>query len=173
MLSSLFFSMARYSSIRYLDLMLSISVGWGSFAILAVQMTGCVVDTLTLSSEQASLARRRISEAGLENSITVHLMDYRLAPLQFDSPSLHSTKIEEKGNSWRGLFDRFVSIEMMEHVGKEFLADYWSVVDQCLKPEGDAFGIVQLTTLPEARMTAYMGDVDFIQKWVRFIFVGL
>lgn len=129
-------------------------------------MTGCIVDTLTLSSEQASLARRRISEAGLEKSITVHLMDYRLAPLHFDPSSLSSTKAEENRTSWRGLFDRFVSIEMMEHVGREFLADYWSVVDQCLKPEGDAFGVVQLTTLPEARMAAYIGDVDFIQKWV-------
>jgi cyclopropane-fatty-acyl-phospholipid synthase len=55
---------------------------------------------------------------------------------------------------------------MVEHVGREFLPEFWRVVDQCLKPTGDVFGIVQLTTLPEARMPAYIRNIDFIQKWV-------
>ena len=137
--------------------------GWGSFAVLAVRLTGCIIDSLTLSSEQASLARARIQEAGLEDSITVHLLDYRQAPLQSDPPTLGS---KGAGKSWIGLFDRFVAIEMVEHVGREFLPEFWRVVDECLKPNGDAFGIVQLTTLPEARMPAYIGNIDFIQKWV-------
>lgn len=91
-------------------------------------MTGCRADTLTLSSEQAALARQRIKDAGLSDYITVHLMDYRLAPLQFDN--LPSPDGASKGKSWIGLFDRFVSIEMMEHVGKNFLQTYWSAVDQ-------------------------------------------
>ncbi|KAF8322281.1 S-adenosyl-L-methionine-dependent methyltransferase [Clavulina sp. PMI_390] len=150
---------------------LEIGTGWGSFAILAVQTTGCKVDTLTLSSEQATLARKRIRAAGLEDSITIHLMDYRLAPFHHDdlSPALLFDRSSEKGPSWRHLFDRFIAIEMVEHVGKEFLPAFFHVADKCLKPESqDSIGVIQLTTLPEARMPAYINDIDFIQKWVIF-----
>lgn len=156
-------------------------IGWGSFAILAVQLTGCTVDTLTLSSEQAALTRERIKSAGFDDLITVHMMDYRLAPLHSDrldkaAPSTSEASKEpdneSKGLSWLGCFDRFVAIEMMEHVGKEYLADFWKVADKCLKPSGDAIGVVQLTTLPEARMPAYINNVDFIQKWVRYSLHG-
>lgn len=97
-------------------------------------MTGCTVDTLTLSSEQQSLAQARIAAAGLTSSITVHLLDYRNMP-----------------ESWNGAFDRFISIEMIENVGREFLEVYWAVVDRALKPFGDAVGVVQVITIPEAR----------------------
>ncbi|KAF8303342.1 S-adenosyl-L-methionine-dependent methyltransferase [Clavulina sp. PMI_390] len=131
----------------------------------AAQTTGCKVDTLTLSSEQAALARERIHAAGLDDLVTVHLFDYRLAPLQFDPPAPGSS--DEKGVSWRGLFDRFVAIEMVEHVGKDFLPEFFHTVGQCLKPKGhDAVGVIQLSTLPEARMPNYINDVEFIQKWL-------
>ncbi len=40
-------------------------------------MTGCTVDTLTLSEQQKVLAEERIAKAGMKDSITVHLMDFR------------------------------------------------------------------------------------------------
>lgn len=50
----------------------------------AVKSTGCVVDTLTLSIEQKQLAEARIAAAGLTDSITVHLLDYRSLPESFE-----------------------------------------------------------------------------------------
>lgn len=113
---------------------LEIGSGWGSFAILLAQtVPGTTVDTLTLSSQQQALAQARISAAGLSDRITVHLMDYRDMPKE-----------------WEGAFDRVVSIEMIEHVGKEFLEQYWSVTDWAMKRQGGV-GVVQVITIPESR----------------------
>ncbi|KAF8508695.1 cyclopropane-fatty-acyl-phospholipid synthase [Gautieria morchelliformis] len=131
---------------------LEIGSGWGAFSILAVQTTGCTVDTLTLSSEQQELAIKRIQAAGLSDKITVHLMDYRSCKLRPE---------------WEHHFDRLVSIEMMEHVGKDFMETFWDVVDHVLNTD-NGFGCVQVTTLPEARVYEYDRGVDFIQKWVIF-----
>ena len=57
----------------------------------------CEVDTLTLSIEQKNLAEERIREAGLQDLVRVHLMDYREIPPTFEKK-----------------FDAFVSVEMLE-----------------------------------------------------------
>ncbi|KAF8322285.1 cyclopropane-fatty-acyl-phospholipid synthase [Clavulina sp. PMI_390] len=161
----------KKADIQHGHRVLEMGTGWGSFAILAVQTTGCKVDTFTQSSEQAAFAQKRIQAAGLEEFITVHLKDYRLAPLQHDPPlpvPLPKGSCE-KGPSWHHLFDRFVAIEMVEHVGKDFLPEFFRVADECLKPEGEnATGVIQVSTLPEARMPGYINDIDFIRKWVIF-----
>lgn len=111
---------------------LEIGSGWGSLAILLCQtIPDTTVDTLTLSVQQQSLARQRIKAAGLEDRITVHLMDYRDMPKE-----------------WEGAFDRAISIEMIEAVGAEFLETYWGVVDWALKKKGGV-GVVQVITIPE------------------------
>lgn len=81
------------------------------------------------------MARERIEEAGLTGRITVHNMDFREIVLKPE---------------WKGAFDRFISVEMMEHVGKDFMKEYWSVVDWALKPK-TAVGVVQVITIPESR----------------------
>lgn len=119
---------------------LEIGSGWGSLAIRIAQTVPGVahIDTLTLSVQQQTLARARIAAAaagglgGLGDRIEVHLMDYRAMPRE-----------------WAGLFDRVVSVEMMEAVGEEFLETYWKVLDWAMKKE-DAVGVVQVITLPEA-----------------------
>ncbi|KAF8521213.1 CFS1-like protein [Hysterangium stoloniferum] len=142
----------RSSDIQKGHHVLEIGTGWGALAIMAVEMTDCIVDTVTLSSEQQVLAEARIKLAGLSDKITVHLMDYR------DIKSLPE---------WEHSFDRFMSVEMMEHVGKDFFETYWEVVDWALKEDG-AVGCVQVTTLPESRVKQYDQDFDFIRKWVIF-----
>ncbi|KAF5330271.1 hypothetical protein D9758_014453 [Tetrapyrgos nigripes] len=113
---------------------LEIGSGWGSMAILIAQsVPDTTIDTLTLSVHQQTLARERIAAAGLQDRITVHLMDYR------DMPS-----------SWEGAFDRFISIEMIEAVGAEFIVTYWRQVDWALKKKGGV-GVIQVITIPEAR----------------------
>jgi cyclopropane-fatty-acyl-phospholipid synthase len=50
---------------------------------------------------------------------------------------------------WESRFARFVSVEMIEAVGREFLEDYWRVADWALQKK-DAVGVVQVITIPEA-----------------------
>jgi cyclopropane-fatty-acyl-phospholipid synthase len=119
------------------DRVLEIGSGWGSFAMEAVRTTGCTVDTLTLSIEQKQLAEARIAAAGLTDSITVHLLDYRSLPPSFTNA-----------------FDRVVSIEMIEAVGKEFLETYFKVVESALKKDR-GLAVVQVITMPEARFKSY------------------
>ncbi len=138
----------RRANIRPGDRVLEIGTGWGSFAMEAVRMTGCTVDSVTLSVEQKALAEQRIAAAGMEGKIKVHLMDYR------DFPA-----------SWNDSFDRVCSIEMLEAVGIEFLPTYFSCVDRVLKRQGGT-AVFQCITMPESRAEAYYKGVDFIRKWI-------
>ncbi|KAF4624985.1 hypothetical protein G7Y89_g13183 [Cudoniella acicularis] len=92
--------------IKSTDHVLEIGTGWGSFAIEAVRHTGCTITSVTLSIEQKEEAELRISAAGFTDKITVLLQDYR-----------HIQKVE-------GGYDKVVSIEMIEHVGREHLGDF-------------------------------------------------
>lgn len=135
---------------------------------MAQTIPDCTIDTITLSTSQTAFVKEKIAEAGLSDRITIHVMDYREAL---------------RKPEWKGAFDRFVSIEMIENVGKDFISEYWRVVDWALK-EDTAIGMVQVITMPESRMyhafpffliflftddigtPSYDRDVDFIQKWV-------
>lgn len=128
------------------DHVLEIGTGWGSFAIQAVQTTGCRVTTVTPSGEQKRLAETRIKALGLEDHISVVQRDYR-----------------ELGDYER--FDKIVSIEMIEHVGHEFLDTYFRCVDRYLKKEG-GIAFFQCITIPETRYETYRRGEDFIKKYV-------
>ncbi|KAJ7214976.1 CFS1-like protein [Mycena pura] len=131
---------------------LEIGTGWGFLAIHAAKTFNCTVETITLSANQAALARKRIEEAGVTDRVTVHCMDFRAC---------------RHRPEWQGAFDRFISVEMIEHVGKDFFIEYWAVADWVLKPD-TGVGVVQATTIPDARVPSYDAGVDFVQKWVIF-----
>ncbi|KAJ7641185.1 CFS1-like protein [Roridomyces roridus] len=133
----------KKANIQHGQRVLEIGTGWGSLAILAAKTFNCTVDTLTLSSNQAELARRRIADAKLSDKITVHCMDFRDC---------------RKNPQWAGSFDRFISVEMIEHVGKEFFEEYWAVADWALNPE-TGVGVVQGITIPESRVQGYDENV--------------
>ena len=118
------------AKIKQTDHVLEIGTGWGSFAIEAVRSTGCRVTTLTLSVEQKELAEKRIAAAGFKDHVTVLLCDYRLL-----SPS-------------EAAFDKVVSIEMLEAVGREYLTTYFDCVHRLLKPNG-GIAVFQCITMPE------------------------
>lgn len=116
---------------------LEIGSGWGALAVrIATQFPETTIETLTLSVHQQTLARERIAQAGSDvaSRITVHLLDYRAMP-----------------TGWKGSFDCVISIEMVEAVGREFLEDYWRIIDWALKPDVGV-GVVQGITIPEASM---------------------
>ena len=134
--------------IKESDHVLEIGTGWGSFAISAVKETGCRVTSLTLSKEQKELAEGRIKAAGLSARIRVLLCDYRAMPAR-DKYS----------------YDKIVSIEMLEAVGREYLETYFECINRLLKPEG-GIAVFQCITMPETRYEAYSKGEDFIRKYI-------
>ncbi|MCJ1469449.1 hypothetical protein MMC07_008082 [Pseudocyphellaria aurata] len=134
--------------IKASDHVLEIGTGWGSFAIAAVRRTGCRITSLTLSKEQKELAEKRIAAAGYTNHIRVLLCDYRALP----TPS-------------GKLYDKVVSIEMLEAVGREYLETYFGCIDRLLKPQG-GIAVFQCITMPETRYEAYTKGEDFIRKYI-------
>ena len=138
------------------DHVLEIGTGWGSFAILAVQMTGCRVTTITLSAEQKRLAEDRIKLQGLSDKIKVLLCDYRQVPL----PPI------DRASGLEGYYDKIVSIEMVEHVGPHHLDTFFSCVNRYLTPRSHGIVVVQSTTIPENRYKQYAKGEDFIQKYI-------
>jgi cyclopropane-fatty-acyl-phospholipid synthase len=122
----------RNAKIKKGDRVLEIGTGWGSMAIKAVQDTGCTVTSLTLSVEQKELAEDRIEEAGLSDKISVLLCDYRALELPKEGP-----------------YDKVISIEMLEAVGREYLNTYFECVDRLLKKDG-GIACFQCITIPES-----------------------
>jgi cyclopropane-fatty-acyl-phospholipid synthase len=94
--------------------LLEIGTGWGELALRAAKR-GAQVTTITLSEEQAALARCRISAAGLENRVDMQVQDYRTV---------------------EGTFDAIVSVEMIEAVGRRWWPTYFEVLDRRLAVGG-------------------------------------
>ncbi|HEY8701663.1 MAG TPA: cyclopropane-fatty-acyl-phospholipid synthase family protein [Arthrobacter sp.] len=95
---------------------LDVGCGWGSFALHAAKHYGVDVVGVTLSTEQAALARKRAADAGLTESIDIRVQDYR--------------DVED------GPFDAISSIGMSEHVGRELTPLYVSRLFSLLRPGG-------------------------------------
>lgn len=125
------------------DRVLEIGTGWGGFALHAASRYGCHVTTTTISRRQQELARRRIAEAGLGQRVALLADDYR---------------------DLTGVYDKVVSIEMIEAVGHANLPEYFAVCDRRLKPGGRL--LIQAITMPDQRYESYRRSVDFIQKYV-------
>jgi cyclopropane-fatty-acyl-phospholipid synthase len=123
--------------------LLEIGSGWGALAVRAARDRGARVTTLTLSTEQQALARRRAEEAGVADRVDVRLQDYRDAA---------------------GQFDAVVSVEMIEAVGEQYWPTYFTALDSLLKP-GGRVGL-QAITMPHDRMMATRRSYTWIHKYV-------
>lgn len=124
------------------DTVLEIGSGWGALAERAAQR-GCRVKTITLSEEQFAYAQARFQRAGLSGLVEIVLQDYRHVG---------------------GQFDAVISCEMIEAVGREYLASYFQVIQQRLKPGGRA--VIQSITIPDERYESYSRGCDWIQKHI-------
>jgi cyclopropane-fatty-acyl-phospholipid synthase len=136
-------SIIEKAHIESSDHVLEIGCGWGGFAMEAVQQTGCHVTGITVSEEQYRLAQERIRQAGLQDKITILFKDYR-----------HVT----------GLFDKIVSIEMLEAVGHKYLGTFFKTCDNLLKPAGRM--VIQVITVPDQNYEKYRRTTDWIQKYI-------
>lgn len=125
------------------DHVIEIGTGWGAMAIYIAQRYGCKVTTTTISEQQYQYARTEVIEAGLEHQITLLKEDYR---------------------QLEGKYDKLVSIEMIEAVGKAFLPSYIKKCQSLLKPTG--LMVIQAITIADQRYDTYSHGVDFIQKYI-------
>jgi cyclopropane-fatty-acyl-phospholipid synthase len=122
--------------------LLDIGCGWGALIIHAAQHYGVDAVGITLSENQAGLARERIEKAGLQHSCRVELRDYRDATDNFD---------------------KIVSVGMFEHVGESQLETYFRQGWNLLKPGGVFLnhGIARRTTDPEPKGATFISRYVF------------
>ena len=120
---------------------LDIGCGWGSLLLHAAEHHGARGVGITLSEEQAALARRRVRDAGLGDRIEIRVADYRDVA---DGP-----------------YDKVASVGMVEHVGAAELGSYAAVIATLLRPGGLVLnhGIARLFSEPA-------GDKSLIQRYV-------
>ena len=97
------------------DRVVEAGCGWGGLALFMARHYGVRVTAYNISREQVAFARERAVSEGLADRVEYVLDDYR---------------------NIRGQFDAFVSVGMLEHVGKRDFETLGAVIDRCLTPEG-------------------------------------
>ena len=125
------------------DHLLEIGTGWGGLAIHAAKHYGCRVTTTTISQEQYNYAREAVEREGLQDKVTLLLKDYR---------------------DLTGSYNKLVSIEMIEAVGHEYYASYFSQCSKLLTDDG--LMLIQAITIADQRYHRAKDSVDFIQRYI-------
>jgi len=122
---------------------LEIGCGWGGFALHAAREWGARVTGVTLSQEQAAMARERVAQAGLSDRIEIRLTDYRLL---------------------EGRFSHIASIEMLEAIGHRELPVFFGACERLLAPDGIA--CIQTIAVPDQFYERYRRGNDWIREHV-------
>jgi cyclopropane-fatty-acyl-phospholipid synthase len=125
------------------DHVLEIGCGWGSFALTAAGEYGARVTGVTISREQAVLARERVAAAGLSGRVEIVERDYRLL---------------------EGRYTKVASIEMLEAIGEDQFETYFATIDRLLDPGG--WACVQTILIPDQRYARYRATPDWIERYV-------
>jgi cyclopropane-fatty-acyl-phospholipid synthase len=125
------------------DHVLEIGTGWGGFAVYAAQTRGCRVTTTTISPAQHAYAQRRVDEAGVGGLVTVLRQDYR---------------------DVRGVYDKLVSIEMIEAVGWRNLATFLSRCSELLHPAGAM--LLQAIVIDDRAYEVEKASRSFIRSYI-------
>ena len=97
------------------DTVVEAGCGWGAFALHMARHYGVTVRAYNISREQIRFARARARAEGLDGRVEFVEDDYR---------------------NLRGRYDVFVSVGMLEHVGRENYRVFAEVIDRCLAPDG-------------------------------------
>jgi cyclopropane-fatty-acyl-phospholipid synthase len=135
--------LCRQLKLNQQDRVLEIGTGWGGFSLHAAKNYGCKIVTTTISAEQFKYARALFQKEDLAGQVEVKLEDYR---------------------NLTGLFDKIVSIEMIEAVGDKYLETYFAKCQELLKPRG--LFALQMITCPDTRHDSLLKNVDWIQKHI-------
>ncbi len=97
------------------DRVVEAGCGWGGLALFMARHYGVEVTAYNISKEQVAYAHQRAEQEGFADRVKYVLDDYR--------------NIE-------GEYDVFVSVGMLEHVGKSDYLTLGKVVERCLKTDG-------------------------------------
>lgn len=97
------------------DSVVEAGCGWGGLALFMAKHYGVNVKAYNISKEQVAHAHCVADKEGLSDKVQYVLDDYR---------------------NITGQYDAFVSVGMLEHVGKGDFPTLGKVIDRCLKPEG-------------------------------------
>lgn len=92
--------------------------GWGALALHLAGRFGVKVRAFNISHQQIIWAREQARNSGLDSQVEFVEDDYR---------------------NISGKYDAFVSVGMLEHVGKEHYRDLGGVIDRVLPPGGRGF----------------------------------
>lgn len=124
--------------------LLDVGCGWGAMVLHAVEHYGVEAVGVTLSEEQATLARKRVAEAGLTGRAEIRVCDYREV---VDGP-----------------YDAISSIGMAEHVGSTRFREYAGLLRELLVPGGSLLNH-QIARRPSSGRGRYRTD-EFIDRYV-------
>ncbi len=97
------------------DSVVEAGCGWGSLALHIAGRYGAKVRAFNISKQQIEFARRRAREQGMESRVEFIEDDYR---------------------NISGTYDAFVSVGMLEHVGRENYPELGRVAKRALTAEG-------------------------------------
>jgi cyclopropane-fatty-acyl-phospholipid synthase len=100
---------------------LDIGCGWGSFIFFASQKTGSGFDGISIAKSQIDYARDKLHK----------LPDHTQKRIQFFEADYEGFRRDESS-----IYDRIVSIGMLEHVGKTQYQKYFSDIHRLLKEGG-------------------------------------
>lgn len=132
------------------DRLLDIGCGWGALLIFAAKRFGVIGEGVTLSEEQAALARTRIAAEGLQDQITIHLKSYE---------------------AMTGPYDKISSIGMFEHVGFAGHDTYFRAVHRLLRP-GGLYLHHAITRRGRLDLRKFLKKKPEYQAMTRYIFPG-
>jgi len=89
--------------------------GWGSLALHMAEHYGALVTAYNISPEQTAYAREQTERRGLTDRVTW---------------------VEADFSSIEGRYDAFVSVGMLEHVGRDHYRELAGVIGRCLARDG-------------------------------------
>lgn len=126
------------------DSLLDLGCGWGSLLIHAAKKYDISCVGVTLSENQAALAKERVRLAGLAGRVEIRLQDYR---------------------DVNGCFNKITSVGMFEHVGIQNLPTYFQKIHALLTDDGMVMNH-GITTSDHNNGETPFGNGDFIEKYV-------
>jgi len=125
------------------DKMLEIGCGWGGYAEYIGRNFDVKLDCITISKKQYDFAKERVFKKGLNEKISIQMLDYRDVKKKYDS---------------------IASIEMIEAVGHNYLKSYFKKIKESLVHNGTA--AIQAITIDDKIYNRYKTKTDFIQKYI-------
>lgn len=130
------------AEIKDSDEVLEIGSGWGGFVDQLISYFNCKITTTTISEEQYKYVSSKFLKNKSKN-INILKKDYR---------------------DLSGQFDKIISIEMFEAVGREFWNVYFKKLKSLLNQNGII--VLQIITINDNAFDYYKKNPDFIQKHI-------